>query len=332
MMKEIDKRETKVLLTKRSKLGFFIPAFAAPFIGFYLYDKWYMIYCTLLVLTIQLWMLFMLSTPEMEYKTITVSEMKHYVNSENRLDTLKRILFFILGILNIFPFLASNEAFMNAVRNNIPKYEGGLWVTFITLLLIGMWIYAAFSLSDPEINENYKLLKTKGLTVEEQNEANQKAKEEMEAAKQKKEEALYGIGFMPVGKDVVINDLNHKIFFKEKAYDYSDILAFDVKDNAITIHSASTSKAKTDTGNMIGRAVVGGMLFGNVGAAIGGATASKTIVNSESQSSVVHDYSIIITVNNISSPTEVIKIGQNEKTLNKIVSTLTVILNRNKTN
>ena len=104
---------------------------------------------------------------------------------------------------------------------------------------------------------------------------------------------------------------------------------FTVKDNAVTIHSASTSKAKTNTGSMVGRAVVGQVLFGNVGAVIGGATASKTIEHSESKSTVTHDYSVIITVNNIASPTEIIKCGRNDAALNKIVSTLTVILKGN---
>ena len=69
--------------------------------------------------------------------------------------------------------------------------------------------------------------------------------------------------------------------------------------------------------------------MGNVGAVIGGATASKKIEHSGSQSTVFHDYSVLVTVNNITSPTEIIRLGEDETTLNRIVSTLTVILNRN---
>ena len=80
---------------------------------------------------------------------------------------------------------------------------------------------------------------------------------------------------------------------------------------------------------MIGRAAVGGVLFGGAGAVIGGATAKRDIYNSCSSSSVNHDYSVIITVNNITHPNETVKLGDDEETLNKITSTLTVILHNN---
>ena len=83
---------------------------------------------------------------------------------------------------------------------------------------------------------------------------------------------------------------------------------------------------------MLGRAAIGGILAGGTGAVVGGATAKRTTLSSGSQSKVIHDFSVIITVNNIKSPNISIHIGNDEVALNKIVSTLTVILHQKDNN
>ena len=81
---------------------------------------------------------------------------------------------------------------------------------------------------------------------------------------------------------------------------------------------------------MFGRAAVGGLVAGNVGAVIGGATASKTIETSDSISSIMHNYSSVVTVNSLSSPMVTLKIGEDQNLMNQVRSILTVIINRNK--
>ena len=70
-------------------------------------------------------------------------------------------------------------------------------------------------------------------------------------------------------------------------------------------------------------------MLGGAGAVIGGVTAKKDIRNSGYSSTVLHDYSVVITVNNIYSPNEIVNVGRDEHVLNRLVSTLTVILHNN---
>ena len=171
-----------------------------------------------------------------------------------------------------------------------------------------------------------------GLTPDEQLE-----KDKMVAAKRREdklaeEKEKYGEGHKVIdrGLKLYINEDLRKIYMKVKEYNFSDILSFSVQDNAQTIYSGSTSTARTNNGSMFGRAAVGGLVAGNVGAVIGGATASKTIETSDSISSIMHNYSIVVTVNSLSSPMVTLKIGEDQNLMNQVRSILTVIINRNK--
>ena len=150
-----------------------------------------------------------------------------------------------------------------------------------------------------------------------------------EERKQENKKNIFGEGFLELGRDVVINDKTKKIFINSKEYGFNDILGYSVQDNSVTIHSESTSTARTNTGSMIGRTAIGGVMLGGAGAVIGGVTAKKDIRNSGYSSTVLHDYSVVITVNNIYSPNEIVNVGRDEHVLNRLVSTLTVILHNN---
>lgn len=253
-------------------------------------------------------------------KIIKVSEIEKFVEKENKNRNLIILICVAIGVLDSFPFLATNWDVMFALGKDI--YEGGVIVTLLVIILWAFWIFMISGIPKPCINDNLKLLKEKGLTVEDKEKIEELKQKEIEQLKMKK----YGEGYISLGYDIFVNDNTQKIYIGTKTYDFKDILDFTVKDNAVTIHSASTSTAKTNTGSMIGRAVIGKALLGNAGAVIGGATASRTIEHSESKSMVSHDYSVIITVNNISSPTEIVRLRKNETALNKIVATLTIIV------
>lgn len=79
---------------------------------------------------------------------------------------------------------------------------------------------------------------------------------------------------------------------------------------------------------MLGRAIIGGVLTGGVGAVIRGATASKTTRTAQTSSETKHDYKIIVTVNRLSNPIEIMHLKRDEKTLNELCGLLTIILNR----
>ena len=210
----------------------------------------------------------------------------------------------------------------------------------MSLILFGLSLWCAYKIRNPQIIENQQLYKNTGQTQEDVSEEKwqrfretveqeRQAKIQEKEQKKKLREDAFGVGFIELGYGVVINDKTNKIFINSNEYNFDDILEFSVQDNSVTIHTGSTSTAKTNTRSMIGRAAVGGVLFGGAGAVIGGATAKRDIYNSGSSSSVNHDYSVIITVNNITHPNETVKLGDDEETLNKITSTLTIILHNN---
>lgn len=122
------------------------------------------------------------------------------------------------------------------------------------------------------------------------------------------------------------------IIIKSKEYRFSDILGYSLVDDA-TNETITTSMgtAKTSTGSMIGRAVVGGVLTGGLGAVAGAATAKKSISNNAtSQTTTMHQYTLYITVNSLQEPTISLKIGDNTSKAQKLAGVLNVIVERNK--
>ena len=82
---------------------------------------------------------------------------------------------------------------------------------------------------------------------------------------------------------------------------------------------------------MLGRAVVGGMLTGGLGAVAGAATAKKNISdNATSQTTTIHKYTLYINVNSIQEPTIALKIGNSVSKAQKLAGVINVIIERNK--
>lgn len=325
-------KRTKVELINRKRLWLLLPLLLAPFLGLFLYSLtgWWMSICLILVGFVQFMTVFMymgigddiLSDKSHITETIRVNELDAYTEREISLTRKLQVFTIITGILDLFPFVCQ----FHWIPDYHFYYEGGIIVTILSLALCGIFIWSAYEIRNPRIKEHQHLYKRTGKTKEEKLEEEMLHLKQVEERKQENKKNKFGEGFIELGRDVVINDKTKKIFINSKEYGFNDILGYSVQDNSVTIHSESTSTAKTNTGSMIGRAAVGGVLLGGAGAVIGGATAKKDIQNSGFSSTVLHDYSVVITVNNITSPNEIVKVGNNGETLNRITSTLTVIL------
>lgn len=124
-------------------------------------------------------------------------------------------------------------------------------------------------------------------------------------------------------KIVVINQIE---------YCFSQILGYSLIDDATSeTITTSTGKAKTSTGNMIGRAVVGGVLTGGIGAVAGAATAQKKIsTDATSRTITSHKYTICINVDSLESSTINIHIGKDTQKAYEIANILNVIIERTK--
>lgn len=110
----------------------------------------------------------------------------------------------------------------------------------------------------------------------------------------------------------------------------NSILSCSLSDSSKTIKGKTTIQSKTNTGNMAKRAVVGGVLLGGAGALAGGVTAKKdgTIVSENDR--VLHDYTVLVNIDDLSTPIVRLQCGENGALANDIIGLLNVIINRNK--
>ena len=131
---------------------------------------------------------------------------------------------------------------------------------------------------------------------------------------------------------VLIFEKSSIIIINSKEYKFSDILGCSLVDDATSeTITTSAGTAKTSTGSMLGRAVVGGVLTGGLGAVAGAATAKKNISdNATSQTTTTHKYTLYINVNSLQEPTIALKIGDNVSKAQKLAGAINVIIERNK--
>lgn len=99
---------------------------------------------------------------------------------------------------------------------------------------------------------------------------------------------------------------DHLPYYEEiNEFNFSNIISAEIIEKGRVINSISTQNGNvtSNTGSMIGRAVVGGVVSGGTGAVIGGITGKKTInttINTETEE--VINYRLSITVNDINNP------------------------------
>lgn len=131
---------------------------------------------------------------------------------------------------------------------------------------------------------------------------------------------------------VLVFEQSNIIVLNSKEYKFSDILGYSLVDDATSeTITTSTGTAKTSTGSMLGRAVVGGVLTGGLGAVAGAATAKKDISdNATSQTTTVHKYTLYINVNCLQEPIVALEIGNNSSKAQRLAGVINVIVERNR--
>lgn len=115
---------------------------------------------------------------------------------------------------------------------------------------------------------------------------------------------------------ILVFDNQSIIIINEVTYEYNEILDFD-------INNQMSYKTSTSTGSMLGRAIVGGVLTGGVGAVIGGTTAKK-----ETRSAIA-GYEVNISVRRMSAPLITVT-TKDESVVNTLSAVLKNIIDSNK--
>lgn len=215
-------------------------------------------------------------------------------------------------------------------------------ITLVSILLAGVTFYGWY-----EISEEKRALREE---EEKKREADKREKERKERERYKKE---FNDRFGKYGKitlDILLSNReldvrDHFLVFEDacvavinnEEISFANILGFTMQDNSETIATSMSdsfeSITSTSTGSMLGRAVVGGVLLGGVGAIAGAATAKQTTVTSPISSTTTtitkHDFALYINVNDLSNPTRKMYIGDDIELANRIASIFNIIIQRN---
>lgn len=117
---------------------------------------------------------------------------------------------------------------------------------------------------------------------------------------------------------------------------FSSIVGYDIIDinkGSTPLCSATTTITRTNNGDMIKRAVIGGAIAGGVGAILGGLTAKKMTTQSiDNIYDSIPNIELIIKTNDIISPIIKIPFEDNFKTIEEFTESLNAIIKRNAEN
>lgn len=125
-----------------------------------------------------------------------------------------------------------------------------------------------------------------------------------------------------------VHEGKKQVYMKGKMYDFKDFINVTFTDSPTVIKGKTTATTKSNTGSTVGRAIVGDVIAGPAGAIIGGTTGKKTTEFHHENDRVIHDYTVVVNMNSISTPIVRINTGSDGKTTNEIVGLINVILAR----
>ena len=198
-------------------------------------------------------------------------------------------------------------------------------ITFFILFIVAICILVLISVPIAQRQENKKREEL------ESKKRAENAKKEQEFIELKKKFSYDLSSSIRYGYNsyILVNENEKKIMLNKTVYNFNDIITFNITDNSKVIYSPTTSTTNTDTGSMLGRAVIGGVLTGGVGAIIGATSAKKTTTTSGGESYTEHSFIISLTMDSISNPIVNLYLGNDANKTNEICALLTVIINRN---
>lgn len=129
------------------------------------------------------------------------------------------------------------------------------------------------------------------------------------------------------GLFVILLDSAKRIVINRQILSYDDIMAYEIIENNVVkfCEVVNTSETKTKTGNLIGRAIVGGVLLGGIGALAAGLTAKQETVVTTYQPSYTPQYiymTMRIVVKGLDSHTIIIKGDEDSELSEKLYAAL----------
>lgn len=102
---------------------------------------------------------------------------------------------------------------------------------------------------------------------------------------------------------IFAHEATKQIFIQGKMYPFADILSYEIEEIKFSADGTQTIKTKVNTKSLLGRAAVGAVIAGPLGAMVGGATASSTSTVRTSGGYSDTYYDVNVKVRNIATPT-----------------------------
>lgn len=128
---------------------------------------------------------------------------------------------------------------------------------------------------------------------------------------------------------ILINEQNQKIWILGHDLTFSEIISCSIEEDT-TIHKGKIiASTTTNSGSLLGRSLLGGLVAGPIGALVGGSTASTTTEFQQEDDHLVRDYTVIVTVNSISNPVIRIHTGKNAPLTKELFAIFQIICSRN---
>lgn len=331
------------------RLLLFPVIYAVAFLSFWLYssnDVW-MFFCCLLSYGIQVICMPFMSWGLFENKKVkvTADNIAKYTRKEENYKIIFLLLSAITILLDAFPFVAMSGT------GNIPEYEGGVLVTFMVLGIWCIWGFCIAGVFGENLQKEYDSriasAEKERIRIEQRRLEQERVEEEFNNQWQELSNK-YG----ECTTDICIGaskDIKQHLYVFERSavvvlngeeIAFNKILGFALQDDSKTIMTSDVasyiSTTKTSTGSMLGRAAVGGVLFGGVGALVGANTAKKETITTPNQSqsttttSIKHNYMCYINVNDLVNPIRELSLGDDTKKAQMVANLFNVIIERNK--
>jgi len=197
----------------------------------------------------------------------------------------------------------------------------------LILIIVVIAVIVLITKSNSAINEEETRERRRLLAERFQKEAEERESKEKQSKLE--EEAKYGKCTKTIkwwaNSNVVllrIFEETQTIFIKDKEYKFDDIIGVSYVDEVNNVGKVATTQI--DNRNMAGRAIVGGLIAGGLGAAVGAVTAKQQ--TSYCDDGRPHCYVILINTKNLSDPLVKLKISNNLMQVNEVMATLNAVI------
>ena len=231
------------------------------------------------------------------------------------------------------PFVVAGFFFMSDYSSFIGYYYYSNLATIfwiVSLILFVLCIVSYINREEDKKKEQDRIEKAQ--KQKEQQEAERQFKSDIEKLSKENGAIIkqFDFGAKNIDGSIFVFAETRKIWIFGKVCNFNEIIGCNIKDDLQIEKSSVTYKTKTSTSSMLGRAIVGGVLTGGIGALVGGATArKKTVAVPSGNDKTIHDFTVVINTNDLSCPVFYVKCGADELLANELHGIINAVISKN---